>query len=86
MVIMTEIDNEEAIAFLQKRLAKAGVEKALEEAGARDGDEITIAGVTFEFAGVLPSEPEGEAFRTVAEEEPFETFDKAKARESREDE
>ena len=61
MVIMTEIHNEEAIAFLQKRLVKAGVEKALGEAGALDGDEITIAGVTFEFSGVLASDPEAKA-------------------------
>ena len=58
MVIMTEIDNEEAVAFLQKRLVKAGVEKALEEAGAVDGDEIAIAGATFEFSGVLAADPE----------------------------
>jgi len=51
MVIMTEMGNEEAVAHLQKRLAKAGVEKALEEAGAADGDEITIAGTMFEFSG-----------------------------------
>lgn len=58
MVIMTEIGNEEAVAYLQKRLAKAGVEKALEEAGAVDGDEITIAGATFEFSGALAADPE----------------------------
>lgn len=51
MVIMTEMGNDEAVAHLQRRLAKAGVEKALEEAGATDGDEITIAGTTFEFFG-----------------------------------
>jgi GTPase len=58
MVIMTEIGNEEAVAYLQKRLVKAGVEKALEEAGAVDGDEITIAGATFEFSGALAADPE----------------------------
>lgn len=59
MVIMTEIDNEEALAHLQKRLAKAGVEKALEQAGAVDGDEIAIAGATFEFSGVHAVDPGG---------------------------
>jgi len=49
MVIMTEWENEEALAFLQKRLVKAGVESALIAAGARDGDEIRIAGRAFEF-------------------------------------
>lgn len=58
MVIMTEMGNEEALAFLQKRLVKAGVEKALEEAGARDGDEIRIAGVAFEFEGALAEDEE----------------------------
>ncbi len=58
MVIMTEIGNEEALAYLQKRLVKVGVEKALEEAGAVDGDEIAIAGATFEFSGALADDPE----------------------------
>jgi len=49
MVIQTEWNNEEAVAFLQKRLVKAGVEKALIDAGARDGDEIRILGRSFEF-------------------------------------
>ena len=52
MVIMTEMGNEEAVAYLQKRLAKMGVEKALVAAGAGDGDEVTIAGATFIFEGV----------------------------------
>jgi GTP-binding protein len=58
MVIMTEWNNDEAIAFLQKRLVKAGVEKALSEAGALDGDEIRIAGKAFYFEGALASDPE----------------------------
>lgn len=51
MVIMTEMDNEEALAYLQKRLERAGVEKALIEAGAKDGDDVTIANRTFTFEG-----------------------------------
>lgn len=58
MVIMTEWENEEGVAFLQKRLVKAGVEKALIEAGARDGDEIRIAGKSFEFDSGLENDPE----------------------------
>jgi GTP-binding protein len=58
MVIMTEIDNEEAIAFLQKRLVKAGVEKALEDAGARNGDEVRIAGRSFEFNSAIADDEE----------------------------
>lgn len=60
MVIMTEMGNEEAVAFLQKRLVKAGVERALEEAGAVDGDEIRIAGASFTFEGALASDDEVE--------------------------
>lgn len=60
MVIMTEMANEEAVAYLQKRLVKAGVERALEDAGAVDGDEIAIAGATFEFSGALARDPEVE--------------------------
>jgi GTP-binding protein len=61
MVIMTELDNEEALAYLQRRLVKLGVEDALMEAGAHDGDEVTIAGATFEFEGVgAMTDDEGE--------------------------
>ena len=60
MVIMTEWNNDEAIAFLQKRMVKAGVEKALAEAGALDGDEVRIAGKAFEFEGALARDPEVE--------------------------
>ncbi len=52
MVIMTELNNAEALAFLQRRLVKAGVEAALKEAGAVEGDEIYIAGAVFEFSDI----------------------------------
>ncbi len=52
MVIMTELSNPEALAFLQRRLVKAGVEIALKEAGAVEGDEIYIAGAVFEFSDI----------------------------------
>lgn len=52
MVIMTELSNPEALAFLQRRLVKAGVEIALKEAGAVEGDEIYIAGTVFEFSDI----------------------------------
>lgn len=53
MVIQTEWDNDEAIAYLQARFRRAGVEKALEAAGARDGDEVRILGRSFEFESSL---------------------------------
>lgn len=48
-VIQTDMDNEEAVVFLQHRLKRMGVERALVQAGAIDGDEIRIAGRSFEF-------------------------------------
>lgn len=48
-VIMTDMENPEAVAYLQKRLFRAGVEDALVEKGARDGDDVTIGPVTFTF-------------------------------------
>ena len=48
-VVQTDLDNEEAVVFLQHRLKRMGVERALAEAGAVDGDEIQIAGRSFEF-------------------------------------
>lgn len=48
-VVQTDWENEEAISFLQHRFKRAGVDDALERAGARDGDEIRILGFTFDF-------------------------------------
>lgn len=56
MVIQTDWDNDEAMAFLQHRLKRIGVEKALENAGARDGDEIRISGRSFEFESAKQDE------------------------------
>jgi GTP-binding protein len=47
MVVQTEWDNEEAIAYLQRRLERFGVEKALVAAGAHNGDEIRILNRSF---------------------------------------
>lgn len=57
-VIQTEWNNEEAVIFLQRRLARAGVEKALAEAGACDGDEVRILGRSFVFDGGEPVAPD----------------------------
>ena len=56
LVVQTDWENEEAIAFLQHRLKRLGVEKALEKAGAVDGDEIRIVGRAFEFESVRTAE------------------------------
>ena len=49
MVVQTEWDNEEAVLWLQGRLVRAGVETALVDAGARDGDTVRILDREFEF-------------------------------------
>ena len=48
-VAMTNMDNDEAVERLQKRLIAMGVEKALAEAGAKRGDEVRIGDIAFEF-------------------------------------
>lgn len=49
MVVQTEWDNDEAVAFLQRRMERAGVERALTAAGAHAGDEVRIMDIAFEF-------------------------------------
>lgn len=44
-----DIDNEEAMAYLEGRLRRIGVLRALEAEGFQPGDEIEIGGVTFEL-------------------------------------
>ncbi|RDB60477.1 GTPase CgtA [Gordonibacter sp. 28C] len=56
MVVQTDWENEEAIAFLQHRLKRLGVEQALERAGAVDGDEIRIVGRAFDFESARTAE------------------------------
>jgi GTPase len=59
-VVMTDLDNEEGVRYLQGRLARAGVEKALIEAGARQGDPVGIAGLVFDFEPEPADLPEDE--------------------------
>ncbi len=44
-----DIDNEDAMAYLEGRLRKIGVLRALEAEGFRAGDDLEIAGVAFEL-------------------------------------
>jgi GTPase len=44
-----DVENEDAMAFLEGRLRRIGVLKALEAEGFQPGDEIEISGVTFEL-------------------------------------
>lgn len=57
-VQMLPLDNPEAVAHLQERLRRAGVESALVQAGAREGDEVAIGEAVFDFhpaPGDLPA-------------------------------
>lgn len=49
----TDMNNEEAVERLQRRLISLGVERMLVEAGARSGDDVRIRSIEFTF------EPEG---------------------------
>ena len=60
MVIQTDWDNEEAISFLQHRFKRMGVDRALLKAGARDGDEVRILEMAFEYESPLTHEDEFE--------------------------
>jgi len=44
-----DVDNEDAMAYFEGRLRRIGVLKALESEGFEAGDEIEIAGVSFEL-------------------------------------
>jgi GTPase len=44
-----DVDNEDAMAYLEGRLRRIGVIRELEAQGFRPGDEIEIAGTTFEL-------------------------------------
>ncbi len=51
MVVQTDWDNDEAIAFLQRRFDRVHLEEKLAKAGAVHGDEIRILGYAFDFRG-----------------------------------
>jgi GTP-binding protein len=49
LVARYDLDNDEALAHLERRLRGIGVIRALEEAGFEPGDDVEIAGVAFEL-------------------------------------
>ncbi|HEY7933404.1 MAG TPA: GTPase ObgE [Solirubrobacteraceae bacterium] len=50
-----DVENEDAMAYLEGRLQRIGVLQALKESGFKAGDEIEIAGVVFELDQHSPS-------------------------------
>ncbi len=51
MVVQTDWDNDEAVAYLQHRFERCGVDDALARAGAVSGDEVRILELAFTFEG-----------------------------------
>lgn len=49
LVAMTNLDNEEALIRLQKKLERIGVFTALRKLGAKDGDKVLMGGHIFDF-------------------------------------
>jgi GTP-binding protein len=49
LVARYDLDNDEALAYLERRLERIGVVQALERHGFQPGDEVEIAGVAFEL-------------------------------------
>ena len=50
-VAVSDITNADALAYVQDRLKRLGVDRALARAGARPGDVVHIGGFTFEYEG-----------------------------------
>ncbi len=48
-VALSDITNLEALAYVQERLKRLGVDKALAKAGAKDGDTVHIGKFSFDF-------------------------------------
>ena len=49
LVARYDLDNEDALAHLERRLRGLGVIRALEAAGFEPGDDVEIGGVVFEL-------------------------------------
>ena len=48
-VALSDVTTPDAQQYVQRRLRKLGVDRALERAGAREGDLVRIGGLTFEY-------------------------------------
>ncbi|KXB62642.1 GTPase ObgE [Olsenella sp. DNF00959] len=51
MVVQTDWDNDEAIAYLQHRFDRMGLDAKLAAAGCQAGDEVRILGFAFDYEG-----------------------------------
>ena len=66
MVIQTAWDNDEAVAYLQHRFDRSGLDDRLEKAGCVPGDEVRILELAFTYEG----EPSEDDYAELAEDEP----------------
>jgi GTP-binding protein len=48
-VVMTDLDNEEALRYLHRRLERMGVMKELRALGAKDGDRVKIGEIELDY-------------------------------------
>ncbi|MGI8759199.1 MAG: GTPase ObgE [Acidimicrobiales bacterium] len=48
-VAVSDLTNRDALAFVQERLRRLGVDRALARAGAQPGDTVRVAAMTFEY-------------------------------------
>lgn len=74
-VQMLPLEDAGAVRYLQGRLRRAGVERALVAAGARAGDEVVIGEMVFDFdpdLDDLPAEERAEVLAAEAEPDPDE--------------
>jgi GTPase len=67
-VQMLPLTERDAVRYLQGRLRRAGVEQALVDAGAREGDEVVIGELVFDFAPDLDDLPAEERDAILAGE------------------
>lgn len=79
MVVQTDWENDEAVAFLQHRFDRCGLDLQLAKAGAVNGDEIRILGFAFTYEGEGADDEYSEV--NEVEEELFADSDDAKGQE-----
>jgi GTP-binding protein len=73
-VQMLPLEDIGAVRYLQGRLRRAGVDRALAEAGARTGDDVVIGQAVFTFEPELDDLPEEERAALLAGEEDAEAL------------
>ena len=82
---MLPLNNPEAADYLQSRLRRAGLESGLIEAGAREGDDVAISEIVFEFTPELADLPREEREAIIAAEMAEDVAEAAEGVESWED-